>query len=106
MKKNKNFKTRLKKIVTRIKNLGNDADYDWRMILFVFLCSLIAVLALHVRIFTSTEQVLSSIETRPVQEYKVFDFDMLSQSVSAYKQREEEYKKIQNTQLKIIDPAL
>lgn len=94
----------LKKIKHLLRNIGSDADKDWRISLSLFILAVITSTIWHINVYiTSLEKELS--ETTLSANEKGVNVETLAEMTAIYDRRAEEFQKLLEQKPISVDPA-
>ncbi|HEY4512166.1 MAG TPA: hypothetical protein VJH63_00710 [Candidatus Paceibacterota bacterium] len=101
-----NIKLVWKKIRHSFKEMGSDADKDWKIALSIFVVILIASIIFHVDILVGVEtQKTGSVKTESATKVEFVNARTLNDVLSQYDRRAKEYQKLQSAPSTLVDPA-
>lgn len=104
MKNKFDIKIMFKRLSHAFRNIGSDADKDWRIIITIFALLFVASVVFHVHMFLTISN-QSGVPTSMGENSVLLSTDELSSMVELYERRAEEYQKIKETTFTLIDPA-
>ena len=99
------FKKTSKHIVHALKNIGSDADKDWRVFFLLFLVIFLISVAVHVQIYLNVESAKEDGASLEAKRTELIDSKALSDLLSKYDVRAGDYQKISSDTSVLVDPS-
>lgn len=105
MKNKIDFKILFRRLRHLLKNIGSDADKDWKIMISVFFITFVGLIIFHTNLFLNIKNRLGDSARESESNNSSVNTKLLDEMVLKYDKRAEEYKKIENTQFQLIDPS-
>ncbi len=105
MKNKINFKILFRRVKNLLKNIGSDADKDWVIILSFFFIMFFVSIAFHINLFLNIKNGLNEKDGSVLTQKQAVDSGVLDEIIGKYDKRADEYKKIEENPLLLVDPS-
>lgn len=102
---NIDIKIGFKKFKHALRNIGSDADKDWKILLVLFILAFFVTIIMHLNIFIFTKNISDASGFGEGEAPQVVNEDVLNQMVDKYDDRAREFQKIASSTIVLIDPA-
>jgi hypothetical protein len=99
------FKKATKHFIHAIKNIGSDADRDWRIFFLIFVIAFFLSVVAHAEIFISAIGGQDAKFASPATKTELINSKALAELLSKYDERASEFDKRVNEDLSLVDPS-